>query len=466
MSALQHSEPHRVTALARHLREDLTAVVEAPLWSMTAAEAGDALVLLSQARSQLDTLFMRVLRHAETVGTGSEVGATSATNWWAHATRTTRAEAHRVARLAAALEDHEPVAAALAAGELRVDQARVIVDAVDDLPSDAEAWVPAAAREFLLQKAGEHDAKALRVLGRRVLEVIDPAAADAEEARRLEAEEADARAAASFTMTDDGHGRTHGRFTIPTLHAAMLRKHLMAIVFGPHGPVCADSPAGGNPHNGTSGTSGTSGTNGTTGTSGTSGTSGIAGEGATDASGEGPAGGRTRDRSLTKHRMGLAFLRYLETRPETTVPSAGGVPATVVVSMELETLRGGLKAASLDTGDRISAGEARRLACRAGIIPAVLGGPSMVLDLGRKRRFHSEAQRIAMGLRDGGCRAAGCDAPPALTEAHHTTMWSTGGATSVEDGFLLCGPHHHRIHDPAFQHSLDKHGKVRFSRRT
>lgn len=26
---------------------------------------------------------------------------------------------------------------------------------------------------------------------------------------------ADARAAASFTMTDDGHGRSHGRFTTP-----------------------------------------------------------------------------------------------------------------------------------------------------------------------------------------------------------------------------------------------------------
>jgi hypothetical protein len=163
---------------------------------------------------------------------------------------------------------------------------------------------------------------------------------------------------------------------------------------------------------------------------------------------------------------GLAFLDYLETRPEHTVPSAGGVPATVVVTMELETLLGGLKAASLDTGDKISAGEARRLACRAGIIPIVLGGTSMPLDVGRKRRFHSETQRIAMGIRDGGCRAAGCDAPPGMSHAHHRIAWSRGGGTSVEDGWLLCARHHGRVHDPAFQHSLDKHGKVRFSRRT
>ena len=124
MSALQHSQEHRVTALARRLREELTSVAGSPLWSMSAAEAGDALVLLTQARSQLDALSMRVLRHAETVGTGSDVGATSATNWWAHATRTTRAEAHRIARLAAALEDHEPVATALAAGEVRTDNSK------------------------------------------------------------------------------------------------------------------------------------------------------------------------------------------------------------------------------------------------------------------------------------------------------------------------------------------------------
>ena len=426
MSALQHSEPHRVTALARQLREDLTSVSAASLWSMTAVDAGDALVLLTQARSQLDSLLMRVLRHADTVGTGSEEGATSATNWWAHTTRTTRAEAHRVARLAEALEHHDDVAAALAAGDLRTDQARVIVDAVEDLPEDADAWVPAAAVDFLLDKAVEHDAKALRVLGRRVLEVIDPAAADAEEARRLEGEEADARAAASFTMVDDGHGRSHGRFTIPTLHAAMLRKHLTAIAFGAEGRTGTCDTA----RDGTS------------------------------------SEGQTRDRTLTRHRFGLAFLHYLETRPEDTVPSAGGVPATVVVTMELETLLGGLTAASLDTGDRISAGEARRLACRAGIIPIVLGGPSVVLDAGHKRRFHSETQRIAMGLRDGGCRAAGCDAPPALCQAHHRIPWSRGGGTSVEDGWLLCPRHHRRVHDPAYQHSLDKHGKVRFSRRT
>ena len=77
--------------------------------------------------------------------------------------------------------------------------------------------------------------------------------------------------------------------------------------------------------------------------------------------------------------------------------------------MHLDTLMGGLKAAHLDTGETISPGAARRLACEAGIIPAVLDGKSQVLDLGRKKRFYSEGQRIAKTIEAGGCEVEGCD---------------------------------------------------------
>jgi hypothetical protein len=420
MTAIAHFDDHEVVAFARWLEADLAAVTERPLWSMSTQEAEEALLSLTRVRGQLEALLMRVLRHAEAVGAGMDTGATSTTNWWSHATRTTRAEAHRTARLAKTLEDHDDLAHALASGDLRTDQARVIAVAVDDLPDAVEDWVPAAATRFLLDKAREHDAKDLRTLGRRVLEAVDPEAADADEARRLEAEEADAVAGASFSMVDDGHGTCHGRFTIPSLHGAMLAKDLKARVARECRNGRSDAEEGGE-----------------------------------------------RPSTLTRHRMGRAFMDYIETRPAATAPRAGGVAATVVVTMQLETLLGGAKAASLDTGGRISAGEARRIACRAGIVPVVLGGPSVPLDVGRKRRFHTQAQRIAMGIRDGGCTAAGCDAPPAMTEAHHDEVpWGKGGGTSVEKGRLLCPPHHRRIHDPAFQHMLDKHGKVRFTRRT
>ena len=89
---------------------------------------------------------------------------------------------------------------------------------------------------------------------------------------------------------------------------------------------------------------------------------------------------------------------------------------------------------TLDTGGRISATEARRLACGAGIIPIVLGGRGQVLDVGRRRRLHTEAMRLAMGVRDGGCTAVDCEVPPGLCHAHHDNPWSEGGHTNVKPG--------------------------------
>ena len=137
------------------------------------------------------------------------------------------------------------------------------------------------------------------------------------------------------------------------------------------------------------------------------------------------------------------------------LPTSGGVGATIVVTMTHQQLLDDLETAgvcTLDTGGRISAAEARRLACRAGIIPLVLGSRSVVLDAGTKTRFHTEPMRIAMGVRDRGCTAQDCDVPASMCHAHHDTPFSQGGATSVANGRLLCGHHHRRIHDPKYRH--------------
>src|ERR1700712_3349804 len=73
------------------------------------------------------------------------------------------------------------------------------------------------------------------------MEVVAPDLADAYEADRLEREEAKAAQAARLTMSDDGHGKVHGRFTLPTLQAAELKKMLLALaapkhVAATHGP--------------------------------------------------------------------------------------------------------------------------------------------------------------------------------------------------------------------------------------
>ena len=138
----------------------------------------------------------------------------------------------------------------------------------------------------------------------------------------------------------------------------------------------------------------------------------------------------------------------------------------MMVTIDLAQLRQDLGAAQLGNGGRISAGEARRLACTATIIPVVLGGASQILDLGRKSRLFSPAQRQALMLRDQHCRAEGCTIPATWCEAHHLgTPWSQGGRTDLANGALLCSHHHHRAHDPTYHHDILGDGQLRFQRR-
>lgn len=389
--------PHPVVRGLERLHADLDDLADAPVWSLGDREVGDALTEATRLVARAQELELRLAAHAERVEADQGVGATSTASWWAHLTRLTRPEAHRRLTLAQALDGdrHTPVREALAEGRLRIEQAQAIVTAVDALPDDVDPAVRTRAEATLLEEARHHDAIGLRRLGRHVLDVVAPEVGEAQEARALEREEEVARQATRLVMRDDGHGQTRGWFTLPTLHGEALRKVLLALAAPRRHPEGAGRP-----------------------------------------------------RATSPQRLGRALCELIERYPADRLPDSGGVSASVVVTMTLETLTGGLKAASLDTGGRISAGEARRLACQAGVIPAVLGGPSEVLDLGRKRRFHSRAQRLAMALEQGGCTAEGCDWPPGLCDAHHAIPWGPGGPTSVADGRLLCPRHHRRAHDP------------------
>jgi hypothetical protein len=106
---------------------------------------------------------------------------------------------HGQVKLAAALTTGTRARDALAAGDLVVEQARVIVEAVDKLPKHLGRDV--AREAHLVGEAAHHDARALRILGRRLLEVVAPEEADAYEAERLADEEAAALAATGSAAT-------------------------------------------------------------------------------------------------------------------------------------------------------------------------------------------------------------------------------------------------------------------------
>ncbi|WP_415629996.1 DUF222 domain-containing protein, partial [Nocardioides dubius] len=169
----------------------------------------------------------------------------------------------------------------------------------------------------------------------------------------------------------------------------------------------------------------------------------------------------------TPQRNARALNTLLETLDPKRLPLHGGDATTVVVTISLDALRNEIGTATLTTQrdgfhDRISAGEARRLACNAGIIPAVLGGESQPLDLGRTKRFYSAAQHRALALIHPYCLAENCRVPATWCEVDFPWF---GGNTDLADGSLLCSKHHHYIHDPTYTVEHLPHGGIRFTRR-
>lgn len=89
----------------------------------------------------------------------------------------------------------------------------------------------------------------------------------------------------------------------------------------------------------------------------------------------------------------------------------------------------------------------RRLACDAAVGRVVMGSASEILNLGRRTRLVSNAQRRALAARDGGCSIDGCDRPPEWCDAHHILHWAEGGATDLDNLVLLCRHHHTHVHE-------------------
>jgi Domain of unknown function (DUF222) len=366
--------PERLSRMSAALAE----ITTGSLSTANGEQLREVVALVGRLEAQLVALATLCVREVDRRDLPAGDGARNSGSWWARETVRTRREAHRLTRLADALETCPATATALGEGTVLAEQATVITHAITALPAEVGPVIRATAETTLLEAAADHDADRLRILGRRILALVAPEIGEAHEHKLLQAEETRAWAQASFTMTEDGTGRCHGRFTLPTAHGQALRKHLLAIANPRRHP---DQPP--------------------------------------------MSSGRDEERGTLAQRLGRALCEYVETYPTTALPAAGGVNATIVVTITLDHLITGLGSAALDTGGVITAGEARRLACEAGIIPAVLGGKSEILDLGRTRRFHTTAQRHALARRDGGCTAEGCDLPPSACHAHHHHPWAT-----------------------------------------
>jgi hypothetical protein len=136
--------------------------------------------------------------------------------------------------------------------------------------------------------------------------------------------------------------------------------------------------------------------------------------------------------------------------------------ALLMITMDHRWLQRQVGHATLDSDTAISPATARRWACDAGVVPAVLGSRSEPLDLGRLSYTVSDAQRRALHLRDGGCAFPGCTRRPKRCAAHHIRHWCDGGPTDLENLTLLCQFHHTVIHHGGWTIEM-RHGRPWFT---
>jgi hypothetical protein len=294
------------------------------------------------------------------------------------------------------------VAAALTSGIISVEHAGCIATALQELPEDLPAAVRVAVEEVLVAQSQRLDPEALIRFGHRVLERVDPEAADRKLKKQLEREEREARRLRAGKRFADGHGNVFYKFRVPESDDAHIRP-VLDVLGRPQ-------PAGVEP-----------------------------------------------DSRTAQQRLADAFVEGMRrVSLDGRLPAHGGDRPRVVITMSLSTLVSGLGAAlDLDSGAQLSAETARRLACDAQVIPAVLNGHGQVLDLGQAKRTFEGPARLAVVLRDRGCVHPGCDRPARWCDVHHVIAWWAGGPTNQDNGVLLCG-FHHRLYD-------DEVWRVRFA---
>ncbi|KQP78309.1 hypothetical protein ASF37_06995 [Aeromicrobium sp. Leaf289] len=409
-------DTHPVPSCVHGLHALLDTVPTAAWDGLDPAEVRRLLAEIGRAEARLSAHKMaaaRVLEKARRAaangdgprpGTGTSTGATISIDFGGD-----RSGADALVNTAERIEEQTTLTeAALAAGEITMKQADILSRALAKLPEDVTSEQRLMCEKTLLKDAQKLTLKDLRRRAARITETYRKTVdeVDADEDELLRKKEEAARAKTSFSMWDNNDGTVTGRFTLPEAQGAMLKTALDALA-APHQKVGTVNAA----------------------------------TGQMDEVGFG---------QTYPQRLGHAFATLVEHLPADSLPSNGGVSAVVTVNLDLDTLMGGVKAAGLSDGTRISAGEARRLACSAQLVPMVLNGSPLPLDLGSANRYFNRSSRRAMEKRDGGCTTPGCDRDARWTEAHHLNPYAISKTTDIRDGALLCSFHHHRAHEQSW----------------
>ncbi|MCA0252649.1 MAG: HNH endonuclease [Actinobacteria bacterium] len=395
--------------------------------------AADRLECVRLARKLTDraTVLASVLvAEADATGAAEQAAGTAMVSWLAVDAGASKREAAGTLRQGRLLVAHPVVAEAAAAGGIGVGQARSITRVLDSLAPQLDEDQQQAAEQLMVGMARHLDADGLVQAAPRVLSEVAPATAEGLLEHRLQREAEQAHRERSLRFHEVGGSiRFDGSLPKPVgrawvglldtyLHATrrtileerdrlaepltweQRRADALALLIQQHQHHAASAMA-------------------------------RSAEPRRTAPERGERAGWNRPAAEPGH-------------PRGGLPTADRARIFVVVDYDkfaAEAAGAGL----LNGVDPLSAGDLRRLCCDAGILPVVMGGDSVILDLGQERRLVNPELRAALELRDRGCVMPGCDTGTVGCEAHHIVPWAWGGATALHNLALLCVQHHPRF---------------------
>lgn len=296
---------------------------------------------------------------------------------------------HRFGQLADALRD----------GRINERQATAVTGVLRKLPDDLAPDAEHAAETTMVGYCNEFDSQQLATLSRHLLDVVAPEIADAAEARRMEREHRAAQRGRHLHFTDDGHGSTLIKGSLPAADASLLKEQIDAIAQQLHRTSLERL----------------------------------------DPLAEEVTWPMRRADALAELARKAAASQV--------APKHGGDRPHMTILIDYAMLLADCQRAGLADGTQLTASQLRQYACDAGVLPVILGGPSGVLDVGRQQRLVTLDIRKALHARDQGCVFPGCNRPAADCDAHHIIPWQQQGDTSLANLCLLC-KHHHNLLEP------------------
>ena len=158
------------------------------------------------------------------------------------------------------------------------------------------------------------------------------------------------------------------------------------------------------------------------------------------------------------HRRALALVASVNGAGHDSTGTVMSSRAEIVVHVDLDQLTGAAIEAGVITtqhGVELLADTVRRLACDGDIIPVVLNGDSVPLDVGRAKRLATVHQRRALSAVYETCAVPECQVKFAHCEPHHIEYWENGGNTDMANLVPLCSRHHHAAHEGGWKLQLD-----------